>query len=191
MAKLILASASPRRREILALCGLPFEVRPGSGEERIRGTEPEEIVKELSAGKAAEALEGAEDGDIVIGADTVVALDGAVMGKPKDEADACSMLKRLQGRAHQVCTGVTVCKKGSGECRTFAETTTVRVLPMSDGEIREYVAAGESADKAGAYGIQGRFAVYVEGIEGDYQNVVGLPLARLYGYLKPYREELK
>ncbi|MCI9487942.1 MAG: septum formation protein Maf [Lachnospiraceae bacterium] len=191
MAKLILASASPRRREILALAGLPFEVRAGSGEEQAHGTDPEEIVKELSAGKAAEALEGAEDGDIVVGADTVVALFGTVFGKPKDEAEACSMLRSLQGRAHQVYTGVSVWKKGSGRICTFAEATKVHVLPMSDREIREYVKTGEPMDKAGAYGIQGRFAVYVRGIEGDYQNVVGLPLARLYGYLKEYREELQ
>ncbi len=191
MAKLILASASPRRREILALSGLPFEVRAGSGEEQAHGTDPEEIVKELSAGKAAEALKGAEDGDIVIGADTVVSLFGAVLGKPKDEADARSMLRRLQGRAHQVYTGVTVWRKGTGKICTFAERTTVHVGSMSDREIREYIETGEPMDKAGAYGIQGRFAVYVQRIEGDYQNVVGLPLARLYGYLKEYREELQ
>ncbi|MCI8505245.1 MAG: septum formation protein Maf [Lachnospiraceae bacterium] len=190
MAKLILASASPRRREILALSGLPFVVRAGSGKEEIHETEPAEIVKELSSGKAEEALLTAEAGDIIIGADTVVAFEGRVMGKPKDEAEAFSMLKELQGRTHQVYTGITVIRKGSGERDTFAEKTTVRVLPMSDEEIWEYVETKEPMDKAGAYGIQGRFALYVEGIEGDYQNVVGLPLARLYGCLKKYREEL-
>ena len=191
MAKLILASASPRRREILALLGLPFEVRPGCGEEKIQKEEPGEIVKELSAGKAAEALVSAEEGDLVIGADTVVALDGEILGKPGDEEEAYLMLQQIQGRSHQVYTGVTVIKKGSDEPHTFAESTVVHVLPMSDGEIWEYIRTGEPMDKAGAYGIQGRFAAYVEGIEGDYQNVVGLPLAKLYGHLKRYREELQ
>lgn len=191
MAKLILASASPRRREILALSGIPFEVRAGSGDGQIHEKEPEKIVRELSAGKADEALFDAGDGDVVIGADTVVALDGAVMGKPKDEEEAFFMLKRLQGRKHQVYTGVTLIRKGSTERHTFAEATMVDVLPMTDDEIWAYIKTGEPMDKAGAYGIQGQFAVYVRGIEGDYQNVVGLPLARLYGYLKKYREELQ
>ena len=190
MGKLILASASPRRRELLALTGLPFEVRPGNGEEIIHTDDPAEAVKELSFQKASAACGLASDGDLVIGADTVVALDGTIMGKPKDEEEAFSMLERHQGREHGVYTGVTVIKKGTEECVTFSERTAVHVLPMTSEEIWDYIKTGEPMDKAGAYGIQGRFAVYVERIEGDYQNVVGLPVARLYGVLKKYREEI-
>ena len=191
MGRLILASASPRRRELLALTGLPYEVRPGGMEEVIETEDPEEAVKALSAQKAAGGLSEAEPGDVVIGADKVVAIDGRILGKPRDEAEAFSMLRELSGRTHQVYTGVTVVKKGrEDEACTFAEQTSVRVLPMKDQEILDYIATGEPMDKAGAYGIQGRFAVYVEGIEGDYQNVVGLPVCRLWQALKPYRGEL-
>ena len=185
MGKLILASASPRRRELLSLTGLPFTVMAGNGEEIISTEDPARAVSELSRQKAEAVLLRAEDGDTVIGADTVVALDGRILGKPADEADAFRMLRMLQGRDHAVYTGVTILKKNSGTAPvTFAERTAVHVLPMSDEEIRAYIATGEPMDKAGAYGIQGRFAVYVAGIEGDYQNVVGLPVSRLYGYLK-------
>ena len=185
MGKLILASASPRRRELLSLTGLPFTVMAGNGEEIISTEDPARAVSELSRQKAEAVLLRAEDGDTVIGADTVVALEGRILGKPADEADAFRMLRMLQGRDHAVYTGVTILKKNSGTAPvTFAERTAVHVLPMSDEEIRAYIATGEPMDMAGAYGIQGRFAVYVAGIEGDYQNVVGLPVSRLYGYLK-------
>ena len=185
MGKLILASASPRRRELLSLTGLPFTVMAGNGEEIISTEDPARAVSELSRQKAEAVLLRTEDGDTVIGADTVVALEGRILGKPADEADAFRMLRMLQGRDHAVYTGVTILKKNSGTAPvTFAERTAVHVLPMSDEEIRAYIATGEPMDKAGAYGIQGRFAVYVAGIEGDYQNVVGLPVSRLYGYLK-------
>lgn len=185
MGKLILASASPRRRELLSLTGLPFTVMAGNGEEVISTEDPARAVSELSRQKAEAVLLRTEDGDTVIGADTVVALDGRILGKPADKADAFRMLRMLQGRDHAVYTGVTILKKNSGTAPvTFAERTAVHVLPMSDEEIRAYIATGEPMDKAGAYGIQGRFAVYVAGIEGDYQNVVGLPVSRLYGYLK-------
>lgn len=185
MGKLILASASPRRRELLSLTGLPFTVMAGNGEEIISTEDPARAVSELSRQKAEAVLLRAEDGDTVIGADTVVALEGRILGKPADEADAFRMLRMLQGRDHAVYTGVTILKKNSRTAPvTFAERTAVHVLPMSDEEIRAYIATGEPMDKAGAYGIQGRFAVYVAGIEGDYQNVVGLPVSRLYGYLK-------
>ena len=185
MGKLILASASPRRRELLSLTGLPVTVMAGNGEEIISTEDPARAVSELSRQKAEAVLLRAEDGDTVIGADTVVALEGRILGKPADKADAFRMLRMLQGRDHAVYTGVTILKKNSGTAPvTFAERTAVHVLPMSDEEIRAYIATGEPMDKAGAYGIQGRFAVYVAGIEGDYQNVVGLPVSRLYGYLK-------
>lgn len=191
MGKLILASASPRRKELLGLTGMAFTVMPGNGEEVIHGKGPGEIVEALSRDKALAVLERADEGDIIIGADTVVALDSEILGKPADEKDAYSMLCRLQGREHAVYTGVTLVKKGSSEDTvTFSEKTAVHVLPMTEKEIWDYIATGEPMDKAGAYGIQGRFAVYVKGIEGDYQNVVGLPVSRLYGYLKKYKENL-
>ncbi len=191
MGKLILASASPRRKELLALTGLAYEVRPTDLEEVIGTDEPSEAVRELSRQKARGALEQAETGDVVIGADTVVVLDGKILGKPGDREEAFSMLKAIQGRSHEVYTGVTVVQKGKEqEASTFSERTLVHVLPMEEEEIRAYIATGEPMDKAGAYGIQGRFAVYVDGIEGDYQNVVGLPVSRLWQVLKKYRGEL-
>jgi len=189
MGNLILASASPRRKELLALTGFSYEVRPGEGEEVIHTDDPAKAVEELSRQKAEAACALAEEGDVIIGADTVVALEGKILGKPVDEADAFHMLKGLAGRDHAVFTGVTILKKG-GICETFSEKTVVHVLPMTDEEIRNYIATKEPMDKAGAYGIQGRFAVYVSGIEGDYQNVVGLPVSKLYGYLKKYKGEL-
>lgn len=191
MGKLILASASPRRKELLGLTGMPFTVMPGNGEEVIHTKDPREAVEALSREKARAILEKADEGDIIIGADTVVDLESEILGKPSDEKEAYSMLHRLQGRDHSVYTGVTLMKKGSPEeAVTFSEKTAVHVLPMTEQEILDYIATGEPMDKAGAYGIQGRFAVYVKGIEGDYQNVVGLPVARLYGYLKKYKENL-
>ncbi len=191
MGKLILASASPRRKELLALTGLAYEVRPTDLEEVICTDEPSGAVRELSRQKARGALEQAEAGDVVIGADTVVVLDGKILGKPGDREEAFSMLKAIQGRSHEVYTGVTVVQKGKEqEASTFSERTLVHVLPMEEEEIRAYIATGEPMDKAGAYGIQGRFAVYVDGIEGDYQNVVGLPVSRLWQVLKKYRGEL-
>ena len=191
MGKLILASASPRRKELLALTGLAYEVRPTDLEEVIGTDKPSEAVRELSRQKARGALEQAEAGDVVIGADTVVVLDGKILGKPGDREEAFSMLKAIQGRSHEVYTGVTVVQKGKEqEASTFSERTLVHVLPMEEEEIRAYIATGEPMDKAGAYGIQGRFAVYVDGIEGDYQNVVGLPVSRLWQVLKKYRGEL-
>lgn len=191
MGKLILASASPRRRELLSLTGIPFTVMPGNGEEVIHTKDPGKAVEALSKEKALAVFERAQDGDIIIGADTVVALDSEILGKPADEKEAFDMLRRLQGRDHAVYTGVTLLHKGCPEeTVTFSEKTAVHVLPMTEREISDYIRTGEPMDKAGAYGIQGRFAVYVKGIEGDYQNVVGLPVSRLYGYLKQYKEEL-
>ncbi|MCD2492376.1 Maf family protein [Lacrimispora sp. NSJ-141] len=191
MGKLILASASPRRKELLSLTGLPFTVIPGNGEEVIHTSDPAEAVEALSREKAEAVCGRAGEEDVIIGADTVVALDSLILGKPAGEEEAFSMLKRLQGREHAVYTGVTVLEKGKPlERVTFSEKTTVHVLPMTDEEILDYIATGEPMDKAGAYGIQGRFAVYVRGIEGDYQNVVGLPVSRLYGFLRKYKENL-
>lgn len=179
MKKVILASGSPRRRELLLQIGAVFEVHKTDGEEIITCTDPSEVVKELSLQKAREAA-GRWEGDVIIGADTIVAVEGQILGKPKDQEDALRMLALLQGREHEVITGVAVLLPASGKCIHFAETTKVRVCPMTRGQMERYVDSGEPMDKAGAYGIQGRFAAYVAGIEGDYNNVVGLPVGRLY-----------
>ena len=181
MRKIILASASPRRKELLERAGVTFEVKPGDGEECITCKEPEDIVKELSLQKAQFAATEAEEGTIILGADTIVAYNGKILGKPKDEEDAVETLKMLQGNTHQVYTGVTVLERRNAqwEAHTFAECTDVTFYPVSDKEILDYVATKEPMDKAGSYGIQGLFGIYVKGICGDYSNVVGLPVARL------------
>lgn len=179
MEKIILASGSPRRKELLGQIGVTFEVIKAEGEEVITSSVPQEAVMALSLQKA-EEVAGKCDGTVIIGADTVVAADGRILGKPKDKEDAVRMLELLAGREHQVITGVTVILKESGQTITFAETTRVHVFPMTEDQIRAYVESKEPMDKAGAYGIQGRFAAYVSGIEGDYNNVVGLPIGRLY-----------
>lgn len=192
--KIILASGSPRRSELLSQIGFEFEVKVSQVEEEYFNTDPEEIVKELSLIKALDIAQGSEEdyieGDcIVIGADTIVAKDNKILGKPKNEEEAFAMLKALQGDSHMVYTGVAIieCREGideedGGVGFTFDITnhaigTKVYVLPMTDVEIKEYIATGEPMDKAGAYGIQGRFSAYVEGIEGDYFNVMGLPVS--------------
>ena len=191
--KIVLGSASPRRRELLSQIGVEFTVRVSDKEEVYHSDVPEEIVKELALMKAENVAEelGAADTQekdlIVIGADTVVVLDGEILGKPKDEADAERMLKALQGRSHDVYTGaafLTYGRNGDKEVCSYAVGTRVFVNPMTENEIRAYIATGEPMDKAGAYGIQGRFAAYIEKIEGDYYNVVGLPVSKVYETLK-------
>lgn len=222
--KIILASASPRRRELLTQIGLDFDIVVSETEEKITSTEPAKVVEELSAQKAeavweklcsmtasqgsvtnAERLdegsgvsrtdEGSEVFDpeqksgetimtdtLVLGADTVVACDGKILGKPADTEAAVAMLTMLQGRGHEVYTGVTILHEENGERKTltFHEKTIVHFYPMTDAQIREYVATGDPMDKAGSYGIQGFCARYIRGIEGDYNNVVGLPVGRVY-----------
>lgn len=180
--QIILASASPRRRELLYQVGLSPEIMPSQKEEKITGREPEQAVKELSRQKAedvAALCADRKDMPVVIGADTVVAVDGRILGKPGSEKEALEMLELLQNREHQVYTGVTMIFGYSGEQITFAERTDVHVCAMSQEQRKAYVATGEPMDKAGAYGIQGYFAAYIKGIEGDYNNVVGLPLGRV------------
>jgi len=189
MRKIILASGSPRRRELLTQIGLEYTVIPSKKEEILRYTQPEDIVKDLSLQKAQDIAEKAEQGTIVIGSDTVVALDGEILGKPHTPDNAVAMLKRLEGRSHQVYTGVSVVIKGaaadgSDEIISFAEETDVHVYPMTEAEIQAYVATGDPLDKAGAYGIQGIFAKHVQGISGCYYNVMGLPMAHLDKVLK-------
>ena len=180
---IVLASQSPRRRELLERLGLPFRVIVPHIDERMdRPLPPAELVAVISGEKAraAQALAGPEA--IVIAADTVVALDGAVLGKPGDEQDAARMLSALSGRTHQVFSGLTVAQGGA--VRTVSEETAVTFRPLTEGEIAAYVRTGEPMDKAGAYGIQGYGALLVEGIRGDYYNVMGLPVCRLGGLLK-------
>lgn len=186
MKSIILASASPRRKELMTQVGLTFRVQPSNNDEIITKNNPEEIVKELSYQKAKEVFENGHLQDIVIGADTIVIYEGNILGKPKDEAEAYAMIHRLQGNTHQVYTGVSVIWKQENNTHVlaFAERTDVELFPMSDKEIREYVDTKEPFDKAGGYGIQGCFASFVKRINGDYNNVVGLPVARLYQELK-------
>ncbi len=182
-ASIILASASPRRRELLGMICHDFSVIVSECEEIVSSTVPEEVTIELSKQKAQAVAKGRADA-VVIGADTVVSIDGEILGKPKDREDACRMLRMLSGRTHQVSTGVTILQTGAdadvkGESR-FAETTLVHVAPLSESELASYLDTDEPYDKAGAYGIQGMFGKFITGIEGDYNNVVGLPVHRLY-----------
>jgi septum formation protein len=190
---LILASASPRRRQLLEQIRIPFQVLVSEAEEIWHGTRPEEIVKELALLKAKAAANkfSQETGGeaLLLGADTVVVRDGEILGKPEDEKDAYEMLHSLQGRSHQVFTGVALLEiEKSGQKIRFlhAEETKVFVHAMTPEEIWDYVRTGEPMDKAGAYGIQGSFAAYIDRIEGDYFNVVGLPLACVYQNLKSW-----
>ena len=186
--RIILASASPRRQELLTQIGLPFEVCPSEWEEVTDKELPEEVVQELSYHKAMEIYERnvTEEGTVVIGADTIVACGGQILGKPGTRERAEEMLGKLQGGTHQVYTGVAFVWKEKGRTETagFYECTDVRVYPMTEEEIRCYVETGEPMDKAGAYGIQGGFAAFIQGICGDYNNVVGLPVGRVYQELK-------
>ena len=235
--RVILASQSPRRQELLKHIYKYFEIVPSNASEDINEADPSKLVEKLSLIKAEEVYSRVQDEDemvpeltgmkrlskmfkssklndtdnlLVIGADTIVVLDGEILGKPKDEEDAVNMLKRLQGRAHEVYTGVTVIRNvdddedetggsGAGDSAetiqeegsetsiikiTFHEKTVVHIAEMTDDEIKKYVETGDPLDKAGSYGIQTVFMKYVSGIEGDYNNVVGLPVARLYAELK-------
>ena len=186
----VLASASPRRTELLEQGNIKHVVMPSHCEEVITSQVPSQVVEELSAQKAEDVYQQYEKknaGDfLVIGSDTVVAADGKILGKPKDKEEAYQMSSMLQGKAHQVYTGVTLLIKKDGKKirKTFHECSDVHVYPMCKEEIREYIATGEPMDKAGAYGIQGLCARFVEKIQGDYNNVVGLPVGRIYQKLK-------
>lgn len=203
--RLVLASASPRRRELLSQIGLEFTVMPSTKEENAKATEAGALVQELSRQKAEdiwEQLSGADQEQIsdemrepnldgkrqpellVIGADTVVCCEGKILGKPHSREAAAEMLAALQGRSHEVYTGVTLYSQS--EAVTFFECTQVEFYPMTEAEISDYIDSKEPMDKAGAYGIQGLGARFVKGIRGDYNNVVGLPVGRLYQELKSH-----
>ena len=184
--KIILASQSPRRRELLERMGLEqFEIRPAAGEENASpDCSPAQLVEELSIQKAAEIAQTADAEDVIIAADTVVAADGRVLGKPRSRNEAAEMLRFLSGRTHTVYTGVTV--RRNDTVLTQHEATDVLFRPLSEAEIAAYVDTNEPMDKAGAYGIQGRGCVLVEGIRGDYYNVMGLPVCRLALMLRQF-----
>ena len=175
--KLILASGSPRRTELLSTALLAHEVMVSGADEDVTAPDPRSLVELLSASDFA-----------VIGADTVVALDGVILGKPADEAQAARMLRMLSGRSHHVYTGVTLhgMRDWKERIRTFSEESLVHVAQLSEEEIASYLSSGEAMDKAGAYGIQGSFMKHVSGIEGDYFNIVGLPVSHLYQALKQF-----
>lgn len=186
---IILASNSPRRKELLSQINLSFTVEKSSIVEEMTTTIPQDLVLSLSSQKASDIVANHKERIIVIGADTVVAKGHEIFGKPKDLKDAYEMIEKLQGTMHQVITGVTVIIKDEVGVETrecFYEQTNVFVAPMTKDEILSYVETKEPMDKAGAYGIQGVFAKYVERIEGDYYNVVGLPISHLYRVLKKY-----
>lgn len=183
--KIILASASPRRQEIMTLGGWDYEVKVSRAEEEIPKEEldcltPSEQVEKLATCKARDVYQQyAEEEDVlVVGADTVVSVDGCVLGKPSSREDAVSMLKKLSGKTHQVYTGV--CLMGNRKEKIFSCLTEVCFYEMTDEKIDAYVESGECYDKAGAYAIQGGAAKFIREIKGDYFNVVGLPLSRLY-----------
>lgn len=175
--KLVLASKSPRRSEILKNAGFEFVIRTADADETIAdGINPEDAVVILAARKAM-AVERAKD-EVVLGADTIVVLDDKILGKPKDREDAFNMLRSLSGRVHSVFTGVcAISDKGS---MTFAEETKVEFYPLTDEEINSYIDSNDCYDKAGAYGIQGLASKFIKGINGDYFNVVGLPISSVY-----------
>lgn len=199
MGQIILASASPRRKELLEQIGINFDICPAKGEEVITKKIPHEVVQELASQKAKEVAGMVKSYEfsheelmtpqdiMVIGADTIVAYEDQILGKPKDETDAFRMLSLLSGNTHSVYTGVSIVLLGAsgkaGEL-TFYEKTDVVMRQMDEAEIRRYIATGEPMDKAGAYGIQGKCAIYIDKINGDYNNVVGLPIAAIYRELK-------
>ena len=176
--KIVLASQSPRRRELLGKMGLEFTTKsPEIDEEAIHGLPAQELVKTLSREKALHIAQGEDPDTIVIGSDTVVVLDGEILGKPATPRQAEEMLNAISGRSHEVCTGVTVCQ--GEKVVSQVEVTQVTFRSLTPEEVRRYVQTGEPMDKAGAYGIQGYGALLVEGIQGDYSSVVGLPVCRL------------
>ena len=184
--RLILASSSPRRQELLRNAGYEFEVRPASiREDRAAGEEPVDFVRRLAAEKALQVAAGSPPGSLVLGADTVVVAAGEVLGKPRDAEDASRMLTSLSGRAHQVLSGVCLIEAPDRMLALKHAATEVWFRPLGPAEIQDYVASGEPLDKAGAYAIQGRASRFVTGIAGCYFNVVGLPVSLVDEMLTP------
>lgn len=195
MYKVILASASPRRRELLEQIGIDFEVIVSKADENISEPTKEQLVMKLSSIKAMAVYDeyGMKDENtLIIGADTVVAFEGKILGKPKDEEAAKEMLKMLSSNTHEVLTGVTILYKRNGELKreTFYDKTLVYTYEISEKEIDEYIMTKEPMDKAGSYGIQGIGAKFIEKIDGDYNNVVGLPVSKIYQKIKEIENEV-
>ncbi len=186
--RLILASASPRRRELMKQAGYEFEIQVSHKEETYTSETPDEIVKELALLKAKDIAEQNDTKElVVIGADTVVAYKGAILGKPRTKDEAFTMIQSFQGDKHQVYTGVAILEydeEGKENIVNDAVKTDVYVNPMTDEEIWRYIESDQVLDKAGSYGIQSGFAIHIEKIEGDYFNVVGLPISHIYNILK-------
>ncbi len=186
--KIILASGSPRRKELLLQIGIVPEIIVSHVEEKITSDIPAEVVMSLAEQKAVDVAKEMPEGTVILGSDTVVAADGKILGKPKSHEEAYEMIRRLAGRSHQVYTGVCIVKKGpEGEADTvvsFYDETDVNVSPMTEKEIREYADSEEPMDKAGSYAVQGFFARYIDGLKGSYANVMGLPVHLVYQELK-------
>ena len=186
--KIILASGSPRRKELLLQIGIVPEIIVSHVEENITSDVPAEVVMSLAEQKAVDVAKEMPEGTVILGSDTVVAADGKILGKPKSHEEAYEMIRRLAGRSHQVYTGVCLVKKGpEGEADTvvsFYDETDVNVSPMTEKEIREYADSEEPMDKAGSYAVQGFFARYIDGLKGSYANVMGLPVHLVYQELK-------
>jgi septum formation protein len=184
--RLVLASASPRRAELLTAAGFVFDVLPVDVDERMRpGEPPADHVRRLASEKSARALErlsGSSAGVIVLGADTVVVIDSQILGKPRDDGDAAEMMRLLSGRSHQVMTGVSV--RTTARELGGVDSSSVTFAPLTSAEIDWYVGTGEGRDKAGGYAIQGLAGRFIPRVEGSYSNVVGLPIALIYGLLR-------
>ena len=189
MRKLILASGSPRRKELLEKAGLAFEIQVSHEEEHYTKTAPCEIVMELAALKAESIADLQTEDAVILGADTVVVSEGHILGKPSDEAEAKEMIRCLQGKTHQVMTGVCLIKISGKDriIRHFYESTDVHVVSMPEEEIEKYIAVGESMDAAGAYKIQGAFGRYIDRFDGDMENIIGLPVKKVLKELEDFR----
>ena len=189
--EIVLASGSPRRKELLEQIGISFTIHKSEKEEEKPEGSPDQVVMELAGQKASEAAAFCAEGTIVLGADTVISLGGSILGKPRDREDAKRMLQEIQGKTHQVYTGVCLLRLWQGRRleERFYACTDVSVAAMCPEEIERYLDTGEYEDKAGAYGIQGKFAPFIREIRGDFYNVVGLPLHQLYIHLKGMVQE--
>ena len=185
---IILASGSPRRKELLLQIGIVPEIIVSHVEEKITSDVPAEVVMSLAEQKAVDIAKNMPEGKVILGSDTVVAADGKILGKPKSHEEAYEMIRSLVGRSHQVYTGVCIVKKGAADGKdtvvSFYDETDVQVSGMTEAEIREYADSEEPMDKAGAYAVQGFFARYIEGLRGSYANVMGLPVHLVYRKLK-------
>ena len=185
---IILASGSPRRKELLLQIGIVPEIIVSHVEEKITSDVPAEVVMSLAEQKAVDVAKNMPEGKVILGSDTVVAADGKILGKPKSHEEAYEMIRSLVGRSHQVYTGVCIVKKGAADGKdtvvSFYDETDVQVSGMTEAEIREYADSEEPMDKAGAYAVQGFFARYIEGLRGSFANVMGLPVHLVYRKLK-------